>query len=108
MVFIPKTNWANAPATTTPITATELIRIENGIVESIDQNLNQEVRLVNVESDVAAIPTTIATDISSLNSRVGVAEADILALEAKVTTKLSVGTTPPGSPSVNDLWVDTS
>jgi soluble cytochrome b562 len=33
MPFTPKTDWADAPSVTTPITAAELIRMENGIAE---------------------------------------------------------------------------
>jgi hypothetical protein len=33
MVYIPKTNWEDSPSTSTPITAAELIRMENGIAE---------------------------------------------------------------------------
>lgn len=33
MLFVPKTNWQDSPSTATPITAAELIRMENGIAE---------------------------------------------------------------------------
>lgn len=65
-------------------------------------------RLTDVESDIAGLPADIAGDIGSLESRMTVAEGDIVALEGLIATKITVGTAAPGSPSVNDIWIDTN
>jgi hypothetical protein len=78
MVFTPKTNWANSPSTTTPITAAELVRIESGVAEgaqdaSTTQKGNVELATsgeMTTGTDTTRVPAVnlvvsrIATDIS--------------------------------------------
>lgn len=60
MVYSPKTDWADAPATTSPITAAELIRIENGIaaVSTVSETDATETQKGRVELASAAEMTT--------------------------------------------------
>jgi hypothetical protein len=61
MVFVPKLNWQDSPSTATPITAAELIRIENGIVEGAQKA--SEVQVGNVEL-ASAVEMAAGNDIT--------------------------------------------
>lgn len=98
MPFTPKTDWEELPSTATPVTGTELTRIENGIADVTDlaEAAVPETRTVNAKplsgdivingADVLATGYTLgsagavaATD--SLNAAVSKLEARIVALE---------------------------
>lgn len=61
MVFIPKLDWQDSPSTATPITAAQLIRIEQGIVEA--GQAATETQAGNVELATATEMTT-GTDLT--------------------------------------------
>lgn len=65
MDFVPKLDWENAPSTATPITAAQLIRMENGIAEGARDAT--ELQRGNVELATAAEMTT-GTDLTRVPS----------------------------------------
>lgn len=65
MVFVPKLDWQDSPSTTTPITAAQLIRIEQGVAEGARQA--SETQTGNVELATAAEMTT-GTDLTRVPS----------------------------------------
>jgi len=66
--------------------------------------VSADTRLDATEATLSDLPTDIAAALGLLEERMSLAEAAILVLQREIT----VGTTEPATPSVNDLWVDTN
>lgn len=98
MPFTPKTDWEDLPSTATPVTATELTRVENGIADAMDlaEAAVPETRTVNAKAltsnivldgdDIVATGYVIGTaaalaDTDTLIEALGKLEARIVALE---------------------------
>ena len=60
MAFEPRTDWEDLPSTDTPVTAADLIRIENGIKEASDDADEAKTDLGSLKTSVGSL-TAIST-----------------------------------------------
>lgn len=118
MVFVPKLDWADSPSTATPITASELVRMEQGIVEGA--RAASEVQTGNVELASAAemtagsdltrppsvkrvadyIAAAISTAVGSLPSATAATESAAGIVELATAAEMTAGTDLTRAPSV--------
>jgi len=121
MVFVPKLDWEDDPSTDTPITAAELIRIEQGVVEGTRDA--SEVLTGNVElasaaemsagSDLTRPPsvkrvydwvnTAISTAIGALPGVASASETTAGIVELASTAEMTTGTDTGRVPSVSKV-----
>lgn len=90
MLFVPKLDWQDAPSTATPITAAQLIRMENGIAEGArdaSETLRGNVELATATemttgTDLTRVPSVkrVVDYVASVITDVGgITSADLLA-----------------------------
>jgi hypothetical protein len=119
---VPWSGVTSKPSTFPPETHTHPISGVTGLQNALDGKQNIDVELSAIASLVsaenrlpyftglgsAALATLTAAGRNLLDDETVQAQRSTLGLGTAATRNISVGTTAPGSPSVNDLWVDTN
>lgn len=88
MAFDPRTDWKNQPDTSTPVTAEDLIRIEQGIADAhaaVDDPAFPASAITSGTFTVARIPTLAASKVTGLSAaldKIDDLETRLAALEA--------------------------
>jgi hypothetical protein len=118
MDFVPKTNWQDEPSTATPVTAAELIRMENGIAEgardasesvkgnvelatSVEMTTGTDLlRVPSVKRVVDYVATAIEAGLASLPSQSSASETTQGLVELATTGEMTTGTDAVRVPSV--------
>lgn len=90
MPFTPKTDWQDLPNTTTPVTAAELTRVENGIADATDLA-------------EAAVPATRTVNAIALSSNVVLDGDDLLATGYTIGTAAAVAATDTLNEAIGKL-----
>ena len=73
-----------------------------------ERMVTAEADIVTAQAAIDDVPADVAASLSSLDARMDTAESDITALETKITNKITVAASAPGSPTTGDIWIDTS
>jgi len=96
MAYVEKNDWENTPSTNTPITAEELIRIEQGVTEGV--NYATETRAGNVEL-ASSVEMTAGSDLTRVPSvkRVTDYVASALSSRAPVIVLGAIDPIPAGT-----------